>query len=108
MGIKTAVTALSLCLMSFEATAYFDTGNDFLALCRKNDGFAQGICMGKAGATLDAMQAAGYRCSVQGVTQGQAMEVVVQHMTKNPQDRHYGATLLMFEAFINAFGCKTK
>jgi hypothetical protein len=47
-----------------------------------------------------------YFCRPQGVTNSQAVRVVLKHLKNNPQDLHESRTFLVVVALREAFSCK--
>jgi hypothetical protein len=105
--MRTAVLLVALLVPSAAQAAYFDTGNDYWALCASNPtGWQGSACIATAGAFLDMTQALGYPCSVDGVTRGQAKDVLLKYLAEHPAHRNSPAALLATFAFADAFQCK--
>jgi hypothetical protein len=104
--------ALGLAFASSPAVAQsvapaYVLGNTLWEACSsRND-----LCLAYIVGTADAIQAArgsllGWRvCLPNGVTEGQAMDVVVQFLSQHPEMRQYAATGLVANALANAFPC---
>jgi hypothetical protein len=110
---------------SSQSILNFDsTGNDLVASChvRKEhstledvqdrascagfihgaiQGFAQGASMNKK------TQSVVLPCIPPGVTNGQLIKVIVAYTDKHPSDLHYGASVLVWWALVDAWGLDT-
>ena len=51
------------------------------------------------------MNAVGYKCSTDGVSRGQAKDVLMKFLADHPEIRNYPASQLAVDAFMKSFGC---
>ncbi|MGB7655220.1 MAG: Rap1a/Tai family immunity protein [Novosphingobium sp.] len=93
-----------------------DSGNTFLQHCRDaNSGkpgvssLDFGLCYGYLAGIVDgdSLGEHPHVCRPNGVTNGQAMDVVLKFLEDNPADRHYSAGPLVLLALMKAFPCPT-
>jgi len=95
-----------LLLEKLGSDTYYVSGNKLLAL--KNDRLA--FMMYVVG-VLDRDNGTQYSwtgfkyCIPDGVTQGQAADIVVRYLEDNPSDRHFSAAYLVRAAFLKAYPC---
>ena len=116
-----------LLILSGEAKADFMDGNEFLAACSNNREFAEGYVAGfydkalqdKASVSfyvplMEMEKRTSFRvlstvvkdyCAPERATLRQLTDVVCKHLKDNPEGRHIPATVLVHEAFREAFPC---
>ncbi|WP_245320116.1 Rap1a/Tai family immunity protein [Bradyrhizobium sp. LMTR 3] len=91
------------------AMAEFDSGNDLYRFCNSNDGFEKGLCYGLISGHFDNLHLA-YQCkhsSAPNISRQQVVDIVMQALRQNPQERHLPAYLLSSRAMIRAFDCES-
>ena len=89
----------------------FYTGSQLWSRCSDkgdlNFGLCRGYVMGIADAMMSGSGLLGRRaCLAEGVTGGQAQDVVTRFLEQNPELRNYAAADLATEALADAFPCK--
>jgi hypothetical protein len=97
--------------LAVDASGLVD-GNKLLKWCedRPDDSFLRGLCLGYVEATADTLMAErpGRQCISRDVTFGQLEEVVRKYLREHPENRHYGANVLVASALTEAFPCSGK
>lgn len=110
-----AALALALAGLARPARAAdFDTGNQLLAACSGSAG-DQVQCYAYMDGLLQGLLFMSVRdksqmpfCVPDGVTKGQAAEVVVKYLRENPEQRHIAASVMATVAMRRAFPCAQK
>jgi len=115
--MKVAVSLATAFLIAIETPANADpynlTGNDLLMQCEEpNAYFAQGMCYGYVLSVADVYLASQVPeplriCMGSGVTRKQLVDVTVAFLRSHPEERHYIAAGIVWEALHNAFPCKS-
>jgi hypothetical protein len=111
------VVAFLLAFSFHCRNARASTGNEWKDTCDKqNDALEVGFCDGEIkgvieglGTGLQTPQSPQRRlpfCMPQGVTQGQAKDVVYKYVVDHPEQRHLNLADLALYALITAFPCK--
>ena len=103
-------------LVSGPAKADFKVGNQLYSDCHGKTLVDQGICLGYVTGVADLLGALtgmgwslGIRvCIPSQVSAQQVIDVVKQHLEKNPSLRHYSATSLITQALSEAWPCPKK
>jgi Rap1a immunity proteins len=84
-------------------------GNKLMRWCedKPDDSFLRGLCLGYVEATADALMAErpGRQCISRDVTFGQLEEVVRKYLREHPENRGYGANVIVASALTEAFPC---
>ena len=99
-------------LSSTQATAgNFDNGNTLLSSCTNARASEQHYCLGYIAGIADALDASGpalgwKACFPKDLTTGNARDVIVQWLQRNPLERHYAAAGLVMRGLAEAFPCK--
>ena len=93
-----------------QGRANFFSGNQLFAKCQVAEGSGQwSDCLGYVTAISDAMEHSVIddfsACVPDGVSRVQLNAVVVRHMQKHPEWRHYSADSLVASALSEAFPC---
>ncbi|MGK2287274.1 Rap1a/Tai family immunity protein [Pedomonas sp. V897] len=87
-------------------TSRIDTGSSGM-----KEAFDYGVCMGFIAGSLDYVQLINeaakknITCVPDGVTAGQAKDIVVKYLQNNPEKRHEPQPLVTIFAFQDAFPC---
>ena len=105
---RTLLAALFIATPVAGAVADYMDGNKLLDICNKGDG-GELFCGGyvTAVADLTRFEVWGYRvCTGSDVTVKQIKDVVVLHLQKYPEKRHFEATSIVAQALSEAFPCK--
>lgn len=113
---------LTTALLSSSVMA--KTGNELLAECTSGEGADWAKCYGYIEGVNDAIRFSvivsrmrgtpsegisailPYYCIPDGVTMGQAADIIVQHLRATPEDRHKNAAGYVYSAFIDTFPCE--
>lgn len=102
--MRSLIAVIAIVSWAGNSSAYFDSGNELLALCSPNGN--RFMCLGTIIGHYDMMLAMGYKCPNEAnVTKGQVRDIVVQHIQNNPKDRHVPAAYLTALA-LEGFGCR--
>ena len=117
MRILIAASIL-LAVLAVEARAETDTqsGNYWSGLCSSNSSYDQGACIGfvigLTGLGDEAFDFDGEKvfkkmgiCIPTGATNGQARDIFVQYMARNPGERHQPAPKLLVRALQETYPC---
>jgi hypothetical protein len=101
-----------LLVLDVQAQANFD-GNKLLEACRAAEtptgSFMGGVCGGYVSALVDVMSGPPVAlrvCLPDGVTRGQAREIVMKALRDHPEQLHHSASDLVMGALSKAFPCK--
>jgi hypothetical protein len=95
------------------------TGNGLLEICTNLDERAQSLCTGYITGVADAFEvyppgnncksvAASFFCLLEGVTNGQVKDVVIEYLKSHPATRHELSLGLIVNAFKAAWPCPKK
>ena len=104
-----AITALIFSQQ--PASAFFYDGNELFRICRSDENFNSGLCLGIIIGAFDAYEISeigpgvGY-CAPAALRAGQLRDIVVQYLELNPADRHYAAHSLVWTALAKAYRCE--
>lgn len=95
---------LLLLLFPFAVSAQyvdgnFVSGNELYDRCLKSQGF----CLGYVAAVQDGTRYA--TCTPADIKLGQLADVVLKHLTNNPEARHLDADVLVIDAIKRAWPC---
>ena len=102
---------MALTVLTVEARADFQDGNQLYAHCTSNAGYDQGVCQGYVEGVVDHM---GWvrlalhkpQCVPDGTKASQIRDVVKNYIRDQPQDRSYEASSLVIFAVTKAWNCK--
>jgi hypothetical protein len=111
---KTTVAFLALaspsCLSSVAAQPTAPDifhGNGLLSACEDSDVFYKSACLTYISGVSDGAKALGFICLPSGVTNGQAMDVVLNGLRGHPEVRHKPSAVLALGYLAQAFPCAT-
>ena len=114
-SVLAAVSLAVAVLISGPAKAVFEDGNKLHSECQSADGsFNRGFCVGYMIGVVDVMlgqqgQHLGWRmCLPSQVKVGQAADVAIQYLEKNPSLRHFTANSSVARALSKAWPCPKK
>jgi hypothetical protein len=103
-----AAAALALCVGSAQAAVFEGSGNRFYEHCQASaHPFFQGLCSGYIQGVLDRGGVLGPPdvCMPDGVTAGQAKDVVSRFLQTHPEVRHAHRLGLVMRALREAWPC---
>jgi hypothetical protein len=106
-------TALVFALQTpANADTYNLTGNKLLELCGAQDPFPQGVCIGYVVGIADVYLAGVIPepmriCMTSEVTRKHMVDVTVAFLQSHPEQRHFIAAGVVWEALHTAFPCKS-
>ena len=114
MGTRAAIAvAMMTAFQTTSAMAGYMDGNKLLDQCGNRSSGNYMSCIGYLMGLSDAIDmtqdAGGARkqiCIPVGVTTGQLLDIVVDHLKKNPADRHREAAFQVWAAYRSAFPCR--
>ena len=100
------------CFVASKAEAdHFYTGNKLYEWCHELDWKptalnvqATSYCEGYVMGAVDALNGRGF-CISPGAVSRQVVEIVAQYLSQHPENRHYGATVLVSQALKEKFPC---
>jgi hypothetical protein len=109
--MRKALLALCMIVPLYTPTSVVaqNNGNDLLEYCTaqpQESYFRAGQCLGFINGVTTTSTNLG--CVPEGVTRGQAKDIVIRYLQQNPQRRHLGSSLLVEESFRNAFPCGSR
>ena len=87
-----------------SAHADFKTGNDLLSDLDSPVAYTEGTAMGYIKGVIDAYGGV-FLCPPATLTGGQAVAMVRQYLERNPEQRHEGASMLIYRA-MKHWPCK--
>ena len=103
---RIGVVAAFLMVMS-PAHSVFDSGNDLLRICTRDDALDQGICLGLVSGYFENLHFA-YECKGESpkiITRRQLADMVVKRLRDDPGKRHLPASVIPSAVFLDAFNC---
>ena len=99
-----ALALLTACVVSTGAGAGFKDGNKLFAECTSPiSSLSYGDCLGYVQGVSDALGTVVVGCVPNGVKLSQVKNVVVEHLRKNPAERHTAAAALTIAAIMEAW-----
>lgn len=80
-------------------------GNGLLSACEDSDVFYKSACLTYISGVSDGAKALGFICLPSEVTNGQAMDVVLNGLREHPEVRHKPSAVLALGYLVHAFPC---
>ena len=112
--MKTLILAALIAFSTTPAYGAWVSGNQFLDYCTSEGAADQGMCYGYIAGWLGADSIRGlldedptkpFICTEANVTLGQLKDIAIKFFKDNPENRHLGAEIMLFGAFIQHFRC---